>query len=1194
MSYSLSHYKKRSWRSPLSFQRSSILTAILLSSLGLGVLPALTAELPAGTEIINKATGSFEDEFSTGEVSIESNTVKVTVAEVAGINVVGAGFSEAPASVTNAGSLQGDGTVNMGDVAYFDYTITNIGNDPTQFFIPDAPSSTTGGTFNNSTNPIQIISYNPNGTTPTAVTGVTVPIGGQRTGPSTATGTDGLLGKNGIILAGGSVTIRVPLKVTAAVGQPISMIMGNTPPNDNSAATQNQAYTNNSSQDIYTQDNLNATTNAGGTVIETAGVPINGIREASANQATTVAADPINISGTIFEDVNYGGGAGRNLLTASGVVRPNVRVELYDANGNYLGKTLTDINGEYLFNVLNIPGFAASNTYQVRVVNNFVTSSRAGACAVAASVDAPPLSCIQSPVQTFRTNGLTGNLGTADPNRVGGEQPAEFDAPANTTSQTISTINAVANQEIQSLTTVALGTSAVSGINFGYNFDTIVNTKDSGQGSLRQFIINSNALGNGTLAQVGQTAGQEVSIFMVPSGAATPGIQASIPSQLTSGVAIFLPTTPLPQITAANTSIDGSTQTNKVSDTNTGALGYAGSVGTGADGVSGTGDEPVLTAINKPEVEIQGISGNVLDISGTNAIIRGVAIRGTNGNSNPAGIQVQPGANNFLVENSIIGSGANTFADPGAANRLTEAIRSIGATSNVIIRNNLVGYVGTFGIISNNPGLLVERNRFTEVGQVSWLANSRAEQMRFYGDGPATIKENHFDSTVVGQIDLGAGKNVLVDNNTLINGHSINTNDSYENGAIHARGGADLITISHNIISNTQNNAHGIMVHSNGYGAAASRVKITQNSIFNSGKLGINLNPTGQSPTATNDGVTPNDGLTDATAGNNGMDYPIITSSILTGSTMTIKGFVGSNPAGSPTFANATLEFFVADNDGSQNGAVIVSDGRNLPHGEGKTYLGTCTADGMGLFGTVTSPCSFNVPTGTNPLQITSTATDSAGNTSEFSAAVSSDPNVLLVKRITAINGSTSTVGGNSLAGYIDEPTNAYDDNAITIPIQTTSTAPAKDTDKWPSINSFLLGGIDGGRVKPNDVLEYTIYFLSAGDSTANKVMFCDRVPGNVTFIPGAFNTGIPAGNGGLVGSDRGIAVNLSGTLRAYTSANDDDFARYYPPGIEPGINCGGTNTNGAVVVNLGDIPHATTPGTTGSYGFVRFRGRVR
>jgi hypothetical protein len=43
--------------------------------------------------------------------------------------------------------------------------------------------------------------------------------------------------------------------------------------------------------------------------------------------AATVPAQ--SISGTVFEDVNYGGGAGRDLVASAGVRRPNARVELY-------------------------------------------------------------------------------------------------------------------------------------------------------------------------------------------------------------------------------------------------------------------------------------------------------------------------------------------------------------------------------------------------------------------------------------------------------------------------------------------------------------------------------------------------------------------------------------------------------------------------------------------------------------------------------------------------------------------------------------------------------------------------------------------------------------------------------------------------------------------------------------------------
>jgi hypothetical protein len=72
------------------------------------------------------------------------------------------------------------------------------------------------------------------------------------------------------------------------------------------------------------------------------------------------------------------------------------------------------------------------------------------------------------------------------------------------------------------------------------------------------------------------------------------------------------------------------------------------------------------------------------------------------------------------------------------------------------------------------------------------------------------------------------------------------------------------------------------------------------------------------------------------------------------------------------------------------------------------------------------------------------------------------------------------------------------------------------------------------------------------------------------------------------------------GTTSNLTNVPDGDVGQYFAPGIDPkatypNINCRGDNTNGAVVVNLGNLPNATTPGIpTKSYGFIRFRGRVK
>jgi uncharacterized repeat protein (TIGR01451 family) len=244
-------------------------------------------------------------------------------------------------------------------------------------------------------------------------------------------------------------------------------------------------------------------------------------------------------------------------------------------------------------------------------------------------------------------------------------------------------------------------------------------------------------------------------------------------------------------------------------------------------------------------------------------------------------------------------------------------------------------------------------------------------------------------------------------------------------------------------------------------------------------------------------------------------------------------------------------------------------------------------------------PDLLDVDSSTNASNLPLSAHADTASPTPITLPTTSNPNVLLVKRITAINGLPRRTTGESIAGY--EHFNTYDDNEITIPTQLTATDPPRDTDKWPNAaTGFLLGTTNGGKVKPNDSIDYTIYFLSAGDSTANNVLFCDRVPANATFSPNTFTNTTPNPSGAA----RGIAVQLGNALDYYTNAADSDFARYFPPGIEPNtvypkINCGRDplypldptkflpNDNGAVVVNLGSQP-------AGAYGFVRFRGLVK
>ncbi|WP_161635010.1 beta strand repeat-containing protein [Leptolyngbya sp. Heron Island J] len=329
------------------------------------------------------------------------------------------------------------------------------------------------------------------------------------------------------------------------------------------------------------------------------------------------------------------------------------------------------------------------------------------------------------------------------------------------------------------------------------------------------------------------------------------------------------------------------------------------------------------------------------------------------------------------------------------------------------------------------------------------------------------------------------------------------------------------------------------------------------------------------------------------------------------------------------------------DNDGDLNDADSGIDTVTVqlftdPNGDGDpsdgTLVDTQITNGSGNFSFTNVDAGDYIIVETNSAGFDSTADSAGDNDDRIPVSVTntdstghifldtampivSDPDVLLVKRITALNNDTNTTNGHNLAIYIDQDdiVYPYDDN--TIPPVSDPNNPAYDennpafdpreTNQWPTpLNTSLRGGIDGGDVMPNDEIEYTIYFLSSGNTTAESVLFCDYVPTFTTFIPNAYTGNSPQATGGIGGADLSIELYRNGTTDYHTGANDGDSATYFAPGVDPAnsfpdIDCDGdgngsnANPNGAVVVNLGDLPDATTD-ATGAYGHVKFRARVK
>lgn len=209
----------------------------------------------------------------------------------------------------------------------------------------------------------------------------------------------------------------------------------------------------------------------------------------------------------------------------------------------------------------------------------------------------------------------------------------------------------------------------------------------------------------------------------------------------------------------------------------------------------------------------------------------------------------------------------------------------------------------------------------------------------------------------------------------------------------------------------------------------------------------------------------------------------------------------------------------------------------------------------------------------------------SDGEVEDYQVAIqpiSTNPNVVLVERITAINGNrTQNPNDNTLLNDVvnDSVANSADDQS-----------------NWPA--SYLVGAIDGGLLQPGDKIERTVYFLNTGINHAASVRICDWIQPYESFL-----TGVYAGND--------IELVVNGTTYQLTAASDAaDRAELatlgsLPAGPTCNLPAAATNATDEVLVlditgTTGDPTGLTTlPGTTGqgtpinAYGFFRFTTKV-
>jgi len=495
--------------------------------------------------------------------------------------------------------------------------------------------------------------------------------------------------------------------------------------------------------------------------------------------------------------------------------------------------------------------------------------------------------------------------------------------------------------KVKLLSSIVMSILLITGWAYSATF-TVTTANDSGNGSLRWAIEQANS-----------NPGADTINFSVSD--------------------TISPTSALPEITDDETLIDASSQWSGTWPGGAPGITLDGTnAGVGADGlvISGADNCHIrglfITNFDDDGVRISnGAQSNT--IGGT-----GVKYRKVISKNSGTGVYIYgSGTDNNTVCGNYIGTNANGTADLGNSGSGVfiyggAKSNTIGGTTagerNIISGNDSIGvYIGDSGTDSNT----VSGNYIgTDVNGTADLGNS-SEGIRI----AVGAQSNTIGGTTAGERNIISGNDI---DGVRISGSGTDSNTVYgnyigtdvngtadlgnSNHGVHIYGGAQSNTIGGTGNTIAFNGQDGVEVEN----ADTDYNKISQNSIHDNTSLGIDL----------------------AGGGNDEISAPTITSNNLVGNTLTVSG----NGAGT----NATVELFEADSAAS---------------GEGKTYLGSLTADGSGNFSGSIDVTGKGLSVG-DPLVATTTHTNN--NTSEFSTADTTLPVELSVFTATASDGKVT------------------------------------------------------------------------------------------------------------------------------------------------------------------------------------------
>lgn len=650
---------------------------------------------------------------------------------------------------------------------------------------------------------------------------------------------------------------------------------------------------------------------------------------------------------------------------------------------------------------------------------------------------------------------------------------------------------------------------------------TVINTGDSGPGSFRQALLDANT-----------TVGLDTINFNISGG----------------GVHTITLTSLLPNITSP-VFIDGYTQPGSSANTN----------------AMNAGINAVL------QIELTGTQVSLFFFTGSEgSTVRGLVINGSSSDKILSWVSNLTVTGNFLGTNAAgTASASGLFGGFGVRIDQSAASATIGGP-NPADRNLISGNAQGSVILQfpSTAGHLIQGNYLgTDVTGTAALNTASSSTLGLANIGGANVLGNLISGSLGGGVVL-FGNNIFQGNlvgtqrdgtTALPNGNFGGINLQGNGSTIGGPGAGEGNVIAFNVNSGIDSQ---INLDSN---------RITQNSIHSNTALGITLVHSG-TPFANDAGDA------DTVPGNNGQNYPVITSVATAAGTATISGTINSNVS-----TALHLEFFAND-------ACDASS-----YGEGQTFIGATdvTTDGSGnaSFG----PLVFAVPIGQGV--ITSTATSASGDTSEFSqcllAAGASSTTLLSSLNPSTVGQSvtfTATVAGTSPTGTVqfkDGIANLGSPVTLSGGVATFSTSAL--TQGTHPVTAVYGGDVDDA-ASTSPVVNQVVNPVGAGaTSTAlvsslnpsmvgQSVTFTATVSGatptgTVQFFDGASSLGTAAASGGIATLTTSALTQGSHTITAAYGGDINNAASTSPEVLQV-VNAviGGPPSSAQVIPTMGEL----------------------